>query len=379
MDRPLQKIRQFRNRPKPMVVVTVDMLTTGVDIPAIEFLVFLRPVKSRILWVQMLGRGTRRCDEIGKSHFTIFDCFDGTLIEYFKNVTDFSIEPMQQDPVPLERVIENIYQNIDRDYNVKVLVKRLRRIEKAMSGDAVEKFAEYIPDGDIGRFASELPKKMQSDFINTMKLLRDKGFQDLLKNYPRAKRNFLIGYDVIDEVSSEVMIHTGSEYQKPEDYLDSFARFVRENPEHIQAIQILLEKPREWNTRALNELREKLGRNKFPERELQKAHKLVNNIALADIISIVKHAAHEMEPVYTAEQRVDKAMRKIMSDKAFNEEQYKWLELIREHLVKNLTIEMEDFEDAPIFERHGGKARAAAVFGGNLEELLKEINTNIAS
>jgi type I restriction enzyme R subunit len=41
VDRPLQKIREFRNRPNPKIVVTVDMLTTGVDIPSIEFLVFL--------------------------------------------------------------------------------------------------------------------------------------------------------------------------------------------------------------------------------------------------------------------------------------------------------------------------------------------------
>ncbi len=50
VDRPLQRIREFRNRPKPRVVITVDMLSTGVDIPELEFIVFLRPVKSRILW-----------------------------------------------------------------------------------------------------------------------------------------------------------------------------------------------------------------------------------------------------------------------------------------------------------------------------------------
>ena len=68
VDRPLQRIREFRNRPNPKVVVTVDMLSTGVDIPALEFIVFLRPVKSRILWVQMLGRGTRKCPEIPACH-----------------------------------------------------------------------------------------------------------------------------------------------------------------------------------------------------------------------------------------------------------------------------------------------------------------------
>jgi type I restriction enzyme, R subunit len=54
------------------------MLSTGVDIPALEFIVFLRPIKSRILWEQMVGRGTRKCPDINKSHFTVFDCFDGT-------------------------------------------------------------------------------------------------------------------------------------------------------------------------------------------------------------------------------------------------------------------------------------------------------------
>ena len=45
------------------IVVTVDMLSTGVDIPDLEFIVFLRPVKSRILFEQMLGRGTRKGEQ----------------------------------------------------------------------------------------------------------------------------------------------------------------------------------------------------------------------------------------------------------------------------------------------------------------------------
>jgi type I restriction enzyme R subunit len=379
VDRPLQRIKEFRNRPKPMVVVTVDMLTTGVDIPRLEFLVFLRPVKSRTLWEQMLGRGTRLCPEINKTHFTIFDCFNGSLIEYFRDTTDFIIEPPQKEVMPLEQVIENIYRNIDRDYYVKVLVKRFRRIEKNMSGEAREKFAGYIPDGDIGKFAGELPAKIKNDFTSTMTLLRDKGFQELLKNYPRAKRSFLIGYDVVDNVSSEVMIHAGSDIQKPEDYLESFSKFVRENREHIQAISILLENPGGWRTEALNELRQKLAINKFPEKELQKAHKLVYNKSLADIISIVKHAAMETEPLFCAEERVDRALKKVMQGKTFNDEQLKWLQLIREHLVTNLTIEMDDFDYSPVLERHGGKGRAAKVFDNKLQALLVEINTAIAS
>ena len=203
------------------------------------------------------------------------------------------------------------------------MVKRLRRIERTMSGAAREEFARYIPDGDVAKFAGELPEKIRKDFTATMNLLRDKGFQGLLVNYERAKRAFMVGYEVEDDVSSEVMIRIGSDYQKPEDYLDSFARFVRENPEHIEAIKILLERPKDWKTEALKELRKKLALNKFPEKELRKAHRLVYNKALADIISMVKHAAIEEEPIYTAKERVDRAMKGFMSGKTFSEEQIK--------------------------------------------------------
>ena len=159
VDRPLKKIKEFRNRPNPKIVVTVDMLSTGVDIPALEFIVFLRPVKSRILWEQMLGRGTRKCDEIGKTHFVIFDCFNGTLIRYFKNASyNFKIDPPGTDSVTIKELIEKIYNNEDRKANAKRLSKRLHRIEKEMSGTARDKFSTYIPDGDMGKFAEYLAK-----------------------------------------------------------------------------------------------------------------------------------------------------------------------------------------------------------------------------
>ena len=131
----MQKIKTFRNRPEPKIVVTVDMLSTGVDVPSIEFIVFLRPVKSRILWEQMLGRGTRLCSDINKDHFTIVDCLNGTLINYFKNVSGFDYK-MQKETVPINEVIEKIYNGEDKDYNIKVLTRRLRRIQKNMSGKA---------------------------------------------------------------------------------------------------------------------------------------------------------------------------------------------------------------------------------------------------
>jgi type I restriction enzyme R subunit len=384
VDRPLQRIREFRNRPNPSIVVTVDMLSTGVDIPALEFIVFLRPVKSRILWEQMLGRGTRLCNDLNppKSHFTVFDCFDGSLLEYFKKVSAFTIEPPEKPSRTIQEIIEAIWQNRDRPYNVRCLVKRLQRIDKEMSGEAREQFAHFIPDGDVARFAKNLPDNIASNFMATMQLLRNLAFQDLLVNYPRPKRVFIVAPGVEDTVSSYWLIRDadGKEY-KPEDYLAAFARFVQDNPLPIEAIRILLDRPKDWSTDALAELKKKLATT--PERftldNLEKAHSARYHKNLVDIISMVKHAAKEEEPLLTASERVDRAFATITADRRFTGEEQKWLDRIRQHLVVNLTIEENDFENVPVFTDPGGWRAANRIFGGRLRDLLQELNAAVAA
>ncbi len=378
VDRPLQKIRQFRNRPEPKIVVTVDMLTTGVDIPAIETVVFMRMVKSRILWVQMLGRGTRLCPEINKEKFTIFDCFDGSLIEYFKNATDFNVT-LQSSTVPLAEIIESIYDNRDRQYNIKRLIKRLRRIEKNMGGEARQLFAKYIADGDIKAYTDKLQENIETKFTETLQLLRNKDFQNLLENYPRPQKVFFRGYDIVDTVEDAVMFRVGSEYQKPEDYLKLFEHFVKDNPEQIEAIKILLARPKKWNTEALEDLRAKLHKNDFSEKDLQRGHELVYKKPLADIISMIQHAGNSMLPILTARERVAYAVAKITQGHTFSDEQLTWLAYIKEHLVENLALAEEDFAIMPVFERHGGLGKAREIFGTKFDTLIQKVNEALAA
>lgn len=70
-------------RTRPRVAVTVDLLTTGFDAPDVKNIVFVRPLKSAILYKQMKGRGTRLCDEPGidKRYFTIYDYSGASLLE----------------------------------------------------------------------------------------------------------------------------------------------------------------------------------------------------------------------------------------------------------------------------------------------------------
>lgn len=383
VDKPLQRIREFRNRTDPGIAVTVDLLTTGVDIPDLEYIVFLRPVKSRILFEQMLGRGTRKGERFPeKSHFTVFDCFDGTLLAYFRQATGITAEPPAEPTRTVAQIIDGIWKNQDREYNVRCLVKRLQRIDKEMAGDARADFAAFgIPDGDVARFAAQLGALLRTDFTGTMALLRDPAFQRLLVEYKRPPKTFYIAYGVDDTVSSEWMAREADgTYLQPEDYLHAFERFVRENPEHVEAIRILLDRPRDWNPAALSELRQRLRTTpeRFTEDQLQKAHQIHYQRALVDVISMVQHAADEARPLLTAEERVNLAIARLKRGRAFTAEQVAWLDKVREHMIANLSIDRNDFDALPIFADRGGWGKANRVFDGDLPTLLVSLNEALA-
>ena len=93
-DKPLELIRKYRNEVNPKIAVTVDLLTTGIDVPKICNLVFIRRVNSRILYEQMLGRATRKCDDIGKQVFRVFDA-----VNLYENIAPVStMKPVVVNP-----------------------------------------------------------------------------------------------------------------------------------------------------------------------------------------------------------------------------------------------------------------------------------------
>ena len=75
-----------------------------------------------------------------------------------------------------------------------------------MTGEARDLFARFVPDGDVGRFAEDLPASSAKSFAETMQTLRDPDFQKLLVDYPRGQRTFIVAPGVTDTVESEWLI-----------------------------------------------------------------------------------------------------------------------------------------------------------------------------
>jgi type I restriction enzyme, R subunit len=91
----LERNFQEVGRTKPRVAVTVDLLTTGYDAPDVKNIVFVRPLRSSILYKQMKGRGTRLCDDpaVDKRYFTIWDYSGASTLED----SEFDGHPANQD------------------------------------------------------------------------------------------------------------------------------------------------------------------------------------------------------------------------------------------------------------------------------------------
>jgi type I restriction enzyme, R subunit len=70
-----ESLKEWFERPysNPRVVVSVDIMSTGVDIPCLRYVAFGALTKSVGKYIQMLGRGTRLDPKTGKFSFTILD------------------------------------------------------------------------------------------------------------------------------------------------------------------------------------------------------------------------------------------------------------------------------------------------------------------
>lgn len=107
MERAEETLDDFKFKDMPRIAISVDMLDTGVDVPAIQNLMFAKPVFSRVKFWQMIGRGTRLYEDVKsgerKKDFLIIDCWNN--FEYFQlnpeGETDHPTEPL---PVRLFRL-----------------------------------------------------------------------------------------------------------------------------------------------------------------------------------------------------------------------------------------------------------------------------------
>lgn len=372
VDRVGDLIRSYRNDALPKIAVTVDLLTTGIDVPRIENIVFIRRVSSRILYEQMLGRATRTCPEIGKETFRIFDAVD--LYPHLKDLTE--MKPVVVDTtISLSQLFEEfatVGEAAHRDVvREQILVKMRRRIKRLTDQARALYQAEVgeTPEATLKRLAEESPVKVAAWVKGKPSIGR------ILDWDPDSGAPMLIPISHHPDQVIAVTRGYGAG-QKPEDFLDSFSAFVKNNLNKIAALTIVVQRPRDLTRAGLKELRLELDALGYSDTSLRRAWSDTKNEDIAaSIIGFVRQAA--LGDVLTSfEVRVKSAMQRIMGKRPWTEVQRKWLKRIEEQILRELVVDRAAVDEEP-FSKDGGFQRLNKVFGGQLEAVLADINEEL--
>jgi type I restriction enzyme R subunit len=366
-DKPNQQIRNFKNEGLPSVVVTVDLLTTGIDVPAIVNLVFLRRVRSRIPYEQMLERATRLCKPIGKRYFRIYDAVDlyaallpHTSMKFVVVNPKFTFKQLVNELVSLT---DDTARSTVRDELVAKMLRKVRALtvqQVADFQDRAGKSTHQVLDdlrtedldacvdwwkshGPIAKWLDDAPTGEGPVQIIS-------GHQDTFR---RIERGFKDG-------------------QAPKDYLESFDKYVRSHLNDMPALKLIAQRPRDLTRADLRALKLALDEAGYTEASLFAAWtQTTNQDIAATIIGFIRRGALG-SPLIPYEDRVKAAMNRVLASRSWKPAQRKWLERIGKQLAIEKVLDRKAL-DSGSFKTQGGFKRLNKVFDGELERLLGDI------
>ncbi len=422
-------IKEFCLSPTLRIAVTVDMIATGTDVRALEVLVFLRDVRSRVYFEQMKGRGTRVLsstdlqsvsgeDARAKTRFVIVDAVG--VCESDKTES----RPLDRQPtVPLKTLLTRVMFPGGRDEDtLTTLAARLARLDRELEPDQREQIVSasggqtpatlagallraFDPDsiaehatGKPGASPDEIaPEKYEAtrqELIATACAPFDKpALRETLESLKRETEQALDIYTP-DEVLEQGF--DAAAKAKAAGLVQAFRDYLAQNQAQIDALQILYSRPykQRLTEPMLKELEKKLRDTHatWTEDRLWDAFAVTapgkvkgrsQAGRFADLVALVRFAL-EQQPVLApfadsvSERFHEWLMDKAKADVVFTPEQLAWLGLIRDHIATSLSIDPEDFEYTPFGER-GGLGKAHQLFGESLPALLEELNTTLAA
>ena len=365
-----EAIKRFKNERYPSIAVTVDLLTTGIDVPEITNLVFLRRVKSRILFEQMLGRATRLCPKIHKTHFEIYDPVG--VYESLEAVN--TMKPVVANPSAsfgqLLDGLEVLEDEKQIGYQIDQIIAKLQRKKRKLDSKTMEHFVSMTGGMDPTQFIQQLEQEPSQQARNRILAHRDL-FELLGETRANGGRPVIIS-DAPDELVSHTRGYgTGS---CPEDYLDAFADYVKTHINEIAALNIVCTRPKELTRASLKDLRLTLDREGFTTQQLNTAiSELTNEEMAADIISLIRRYAIG-STLISHEARIRRAVDKLKKAHKFTAMEQKWIGRMEKYLMEESVLNVGVFDEDTRFQSAGGFMKIDRIFQNKLESIVLELN-----
>lgn len=385
-------VQRFKNEQYPSIVVTVDLLTTGVDVPEITNLVFLRRVKSRILFEQMLGRATRLCPSIGKDRFTIYDCV-GTY-DILERVS--SMKPVAaQTHDTVEKLLAGVESAkaalaaapsaaAEKTLHVAIeaAVARLQRKAKRLTAEERTDVGEALGQ-PLRTFLAGL--RTAPAAAAAAALLTHRATLAALEE-TRAPRKGIVVDHHADGALEATTGYGESGTERPEDYLAAFTRYIAENRDRVEALRLACTSPKDLTYQDLKQLRKALAASCFTERALTSAYQTGAGGAggtkadtVADIISLIRRATLGT-PLMSRKDRIHHAVERVLAHLRqrpdFTKAQENVLRNIENFFEtdENYVIHVQTFDEDPDFQESGGSKRYNKIFAGRLADVIDELN-----
>jgi type I restriction enzyme R subunit len=419
--KPEDLIASFRNSYNPRIAVTVDMVSTGTDIKPLEVLLFLRPVRSRVLFDQMVGRGTRVVsstdlqavtpDTLEKTHFVIVDAV-GVVDEQKHDPKTME----RKRAVPFDKLLERVALGVCDEDTLTTLAGRLARLERkttpqdeeevraASGGLSLPDLANRLLDAvdpdqhlvaaqaetglvdptpvQITKAAEKLVAQATAPFDDPV--LR----QRLITIHQRAEQ-------IIDTVSVDRVTGASFSDEQARATVQSFREFIEQNRDEITALQIIYSQPYARQRLTYQEVKELASQLELPphtwtteslwrayaQLERDRVRGVGAQRVLADLVSLVRHAVELDDELVPYPDRVRRRYEDWLAaqeagGRTFTEEQHWWLDQIAAHVGVNLSVSSDDFGYGELFSR-GGWIAARRLFGAELPALLEELNDTL--
>ena len=426
---PEDLLSSFRNSYNPRIAVTVDMIATGTDVKPLECLLFMRNVNSAGYFEQMKGRGVRVIDRNDlqsvtpdandKTHFVIVDAVG--VCERDKTLSP----PLERKPsVRTKQLLQMAAMGMVNADLVSTLASRLarlgRRIDEAQSrrikqqsgGESVAELTARLlksidPEATQEAAVQEyrLPEGREPTQQQVDSMERERMTEALRPFTQPGLRQAIMEithsvHQIIDEGTIDVLLdfgHSEAAVKSARSKLEDFQKFLDDNRDRIEALQILYSRPYRAGLRYrhVKELRNALRSPPValhdPADGLWRLYEALEpdqvkgqgGGALVDLVAIVRHALQPDEPLVPIADQVEERYRAWLEEKAdggqeFTPEQRQWLDAIKDHIASSLVIEQEDFDVVP-FNQWGGLGGVYRVFGDGFNPLLDELNERLAA
>jgi hypothetical protein len=269
--------------------------------------VFLRRIRSRILYEQMLGRATRLCPKLNKEVFRIFDAVD--LYSALEKVS--SMKPVVADPKrSFASLVDELAVLHDGELGQTVLDQVVAKLQgkrhrlERIDADMFEAAASMSPRALIEHLRAASPSDASRWLAEHPQLVA------LLDRSNTGSARLIIS-EHEDELRGIERGYGNAE--KPADYLDSFASYLQSHLNEIPALLVVTQRPRELTRAQLKELRLALDQAGYSEAALQTAwRETTNQDIAASIIGFIRRAAIG-DPLVPYAKRVDRALETILA------------------------------------------------------------------